>query len=122
MFFYKKVIESISREKLKWIEKETKVNYKVSKLTGENIFNVLLYSVLEKSELSLRTIEENYKRLLGEKTRHSSIASRLESIPVEFFKEIFQHLVEKIEQRGQVLSSPPLTFVHFWAPTRESIK
>ncbi|MGL9731974.1 MAG: hypothetical protein ACR5KX_04220 [Wolbachia sp.] len=38
---------------LEKIGKALGVDYKVSKLTGENIFNLLLYSILEKNELSL---------------------------------------------------------------------
>ena len=70
------------------------VNYRVSKLTGENIFNLLLYSILEKNELSLRTIEENYRRTFNLDTRHSSVASCLKTIPNEYFEKIFLFILQ----------------------------
>ncbi|MGL9762358.1 MAG: hypothetical protein ACR5LB_09515 [Wolbachia sp.] len=76
------------------IGKAVGVDYKVSKLTGENIFNLLLYSILEKNELSFRTIEENYPRMFNLDIRHSSAASRLKTIPVEYFEKIFLFILQ----------------------------
>lgn len=77
MFYYKEIMSKLPKAVLDKIGKAVGVDYKVSKLTGENVFNLLLYSMLEKNELSLRTIEENYRHIFNVDTRHSSIASRL---------------------------------------------
>jgi hypothetical protein len=49
---------------------------------------------LEKNELSLRTIEENYRRMFNLDTRHSSVASRLKTIPIEYFEKIFLFILQ----------------------------
>lgn len=85
----------IPDSKLNDFGQSSEVDYKVSKLVGKDIFNLLLYSLLEKNELSLRTVELNYKALFNSSTRHSSIASRLETIPVEYFKSIFEFVSEQ---------------------------
>lgn len=94
-FCYRDIISLIPDERLEEFARLAKVDYKVSKLRGKDIFNLLLYSVLEKHELSLRTIEENYSVLFRSKTRHSSIASRLETISVDYFSSIFNFLAAK---------------------------
>ena len=94
-YHYKDILSSIPESFLDQVAKEARVDYKVSKLTGKEVFNLLLFSVLEKDELSLRTIEENYKLLFNDTTRHSSIASRLQTINVDFFRSIFTYLSEK---------------------------
>lgn len=77
MFYYKEIIAKLPSAELEKIGEVVGVDYRVRKLTGENVFNLLLYSILEKNELSLRTIEENYRRIFNLDTRHSSVASRL---------------------------------------------
>lgn len=91
-YHYKDILDSIPESFLVQMAKEAKVDYKVSKLIGKDVFNLLLYSVLEKDELSLRTIEENYKLLFNDTTRHSSISSRLQTININFFRSIFSYL------------------------------
>ncbi|MGL9702385.1 hypothetical protein [Wolbachia endosymbiont of Cimex lectularius] len=93
-FYYKEIISKLPKVELDKIGKAVGVDYKVSKLTGENIFNLLLYSILEKNELSLRTIEENYRRMFNLDTRHSSAASRLKTIPIEYFEKIFLFILQ----------------------------
>lgn len=55
-FYYKEIIEYIPESKLDDFGESAEVDYKVSKLIGKDIFNLFLYSILEKDELSLRTI------------------------------------------------------------------
>ncbi|WCR58645.1 MAG: hypothetical protein PG978_000545 [Wolbachia endosymbiont of Ctenocephalides felis wCfeF] len=93
-FYYKEIISKLPKVELDKIGEAVGVDYKVSKLTGENIFNLLLYSILEKNELSLRTIEENYRRMFNLDTRHSSAASRLKTIPTEYFEKIFLFILQ----------------------------
>jgi hypothetical protein len=90
-FYYKEIISKLPKVELDKIGEAVGVD---SKLTGENIFNLLLYSILEKNELSLRTIEENYRRMFNLDTRHSSAASRLKTIPIEYFEKIFLFILQ----------------------------
>lgn len=92
MCYYKEIIAKLPSAELEKIGEAVGVDYRVRKLTGENIFNLLLYSILEKNELGLRTIEENYRRMFNLDTRHSSVASRLKTIPVEYFERIFSFI------------------------------
>ncbi|RDD34011.1 Transposase [Wolbachia endosymbiont of Cylisticus convexus] len=94
MFYYKEIISKLPRKELEKIGEAVGVDYRVSKLTGENVFNLLLYSILEKNELSLRIIEENYRRMFNIDTRHSSVASRLKTIPVKYFEKIFSFVLQ----------------------------
>ncbi|MCA4774557.1 hypothetical protein [Wolbachia endosymbiont of Mansonella perstans] len=88
-FYYKEIISKLPKVELDKIDEAVGADYRASKLTGENIFNLLLYNILEKNELSLLTIEESYHRMFNFDTRHSSVASRLETIPTEYFEKIF---------------------------------
>jgi len=53
-FYYKEIISKLPKVELDKIGEAVGADYRVSKLTGENILNLLLYSILEKNELSLR--------------------------------------------------------------------
>ena len=93
-FYYKEIISKLPKVELDKIGEAVGVDYRVSKFTGENIFNLLLYSILEKNELSLRTIEENYRRKFNLDTPHSSVASRLKTISIEYFEKIFLFILQ----------------------------
>ncbi|MDR1140015.1 MAG: hypothetical protein LBK93_05390 [Rickettsiales bacterium] len=95
-FYYKEIISKLPKVELNKIGEAVGVDYRVSKLIGENIFNMLLYSILEKNELSLSTIEENYCRMFNLDTRHSSIASRLKTIPIEYFEKTFLFILQNV--------------------------
>ena len=79
----------------------------VIKLDTVTVFKLVLYSILEGNQLSLRTIALNYgslsfglleKSALGNTTRHSSIRDRLVNIDVNFFKELYNKLLGQISQ------------------------
>ena len=93
--------------KKKWPDQETLVSLlhcpegrfifasRNKKRAGENIYNLLL---LEENTLSLRTVEENYRRMSKWDTGHSSLASRLrgKKPPNEYFEKIlFVFILQK---------------------------
>ena len=75
-----------------------KVDYQVKRLYGKTVFQLLLYGLLSAKELSFRVLEAlfegtNFQQLAGltdnKRTDHSSIADRLGTIKLDFFKDIF---------------------------------
>lgn len=90
---------------LKNLEEETNVNVQTKKLTGEIMFKLLLFSLLNSDRLSLRVIEEffNSEQFSSfadkgkTKVKHSGIGDRLGKIDFEFFQKIFEHLSEKFK-------------------------
>ena len=78
---------------------ETGVNRKAKKLEGRIVFNLLLFSLLNVKENSLRVMEKTFNSYLfqqlhstsiANKVRHSSIAERLKNIKVDFFEKLYQ--------------------------------
>jgi hypothetical protein len=52
------LLKLLPEEELKYLAAETKVNYQVKKLSGEIMFKLLLFSLLEHEKASLRIMEE----------------------------------------------------------------
>ena len=85
------------------LEKKTKVNYQVKKLTGEIMLKLLLFSLLNSDRISLRIMAElchspQFKILAQKdnlKTRHSTLSDRIANIDYRFFEKIFIALQEK---------------------------
>lgn len=86
----------------------TNVDYQVKKLTGRNMFNLMLMSILNSERLSLRVMEELYQSTpfkafagldSGEKTSHTSLSDRLSNINYEYFEEIFLETGRIINKR-----------------------
>ena len=80
---------------------EHKVDYKAKKLAGQQVFQLLLYGLLSGKELSLRILEELYESPIFQSLSswsdaktidHSSLAERLSTIKIEYFKGIFEHV------------------------------
>ncbi len=78
---------------------ETRVNRKAKKLEGRIVFNLLLFSLLNVKENSLRVMEKTFNSYLfqqlhstsiANKVRHSSIAERLRNINADFFEKLYQ--------------------------------
>lgn len=87
---------------------EHQVDYKVKKLTGQQMFQLLLYGLLSGKELSLRILEGLYESpifqslsssLDTETIDHSSLAGRLSTIKVDYFKDIFEHVSRSFTQK-----------------------
>ena len=101
------LLEFIPDNLLEKIEKETKVNYQVKKLNGKIIFKLLLMSLLDSKNISLRVMEEIYNspqfttlsgKRKSNKTRHSAISDRLTNINYIFFKKIFENLSQEFNE------------------------
>ena len=86
-------------EQLEQIASQTQVDWNVSRLRGEVILSLLLFGMCRSNRLSTRVLEHLYNSSFfdcfstkdaGHKTRHSSIAARLTSIPYEYFAADFE--------------------------------
>lgn len=97
------LLKLIPDDLIEKIEKETKVNHQVKKLTGLMMFKLILFSLLSTGRTSLRVMEEIYnsekfKVLTSRKngtTKHTTISDRIANINYVFFKEIFEFLYNK---------------------------
>lgn len=99
-------LKLIPKDLITNLEEIHDVNYQVSRLKGEKFFTLLLFSLIGSEKLSLRVLEELYNRNSeykaltdkgeGDKSRHSSISDRLNTINPDFFEDIFLHLSEGV--------------------------
>ena len=83
---------------------ETKVDYQVKKLYGRNIFNLLLYGLLNGERVGLRSLEDFYNskkfkvlfKLPGTKSaKYNSLSARLAKMNVRFFEMAFEEIYEQ---------------------------
>ena len=91
----------IPEEMLEELASETKVDkINTYKLKGKDLFQILLYSILEENKISLRMIEDVFGRHSFNffyknqalKVSKSGLSDRLKIIPYEFFERIFGKL------------------------------
>lgn len=98
----KEVISLIPDLLLDNIALETKVNYSVKKLQGQNIFRLFLYGVINCKTISLRILETIFNsskfqllfELKKQKIKHSGIGMRLTNIDYRYFEKIFKYLID----------------------------
>lgn len=90
----------VSQETFEELGQKYKVDFKAKKLSGQQFFKLLLHGLLSEKTMSLRVLEELYstpivQNMIGSnsdrKIDHSSLASRLSIINVEYFKALFEH-------------------------------
>lgn len=94
----KELLNLIPKETWEKLAIETKVNHKAKKLDGQIMFNLLVYSLLNVKENSLRAMEKTFSSFLfqelqsaqtSKKIRHSSIGERLRNINSDFFEQLY---------------------------------
>lgn len=106
-----KLLKFVPNDLLEKIEEETKVNYQVKKLNGKIMFKLLLMSLLDSKNISLRVMEEMYNssqfttlsaKTESNKTKHSTISDRLANVNCIFFKKIFKNLSQEFNKSFSV--------------------
>jgi len=99
------LLNMIPDEFLDKLSEETQVDYQVKKLTGKVIFKLLLYGLSSQKKLSWRILEMifshykflNFTQLSPDKRAdHSSLATRISKIKVDYFKKIHEVLNKEI--------------------------
>lgn len=97
---YAELISLVPDKLLDSLAVQTNVDYSVSKLTGKNMFSLLLYGLTAGTGISLRLLESAFNSDFfqaisgGASIRHSTIGERLAHMNVDYFKRIFDHLCE----------------------------
>jgi Transposase DDE domain len=80
------------------LSKATGVDYKVHKLTGSRIFNLLLYGLLSNDRTSLRTLEDDFNSPKFKfffnvpsnvNTKFNSLSDRFSTLSVDYFEQIY---------------------------------
>jgi len=103
----KEILGYIPNELLKQLSIEYKVDYQVKKLDGQTMFQLLLYSMLNVKENSLRVMEEFYHSLAFKSVstnthkgvKYNSIRDRLVNINPSYFEAIFQYCLDKFKAK-----------------------
>jgi len=100
------LLKFIPKEELEFLATETKVDYQVKKLDGITMFQLLLYSMINHNQSSLRVMERFYHsssfKMLADTgdqtTKFNSIRDRIVSMNPEFFEKIFYTLFDKFSK------------------------
>lgn len=116
-----KLLEFIPDNLLEKIERETKVNYQVKKMSGKIMFKLLLMSLLNSKNISLRVMEEIYESPQfatlsskeNNKTKHTTISDRLANIDYLFFKKIFENLSQEFYESFDILKQGKKNIMKF---------
>ncbi len=102
------LLKLIPDELLLDLAAETKVDYQVKKLYGQNVFNLLLYGLLSNERVGLRSLEDFYNsrkfkflfKLPGtaKSAKYNSISARLATMNVSFFEKAYEAIYEQCSQ------------------------
>jgi IS4 transposase len=93
------IIKLIPEDLFDFLAAETDVDYKVPKLKGKVMFQLILYTLLSTKKGSLRVMEsifssykfKSFYKIPQEKqTKYNSIRDRIDTIKVEYFERLFE--------------------------------
>lgn len=116
------IIKLLPEELLNELALETKVDHQVKKLSGEIIFKLILFSMLNSDKLSLRVMESflssaTFKSFAQEESlesKYNSIRDRICTINVSYFEQLFHKIFEiynKELKEEKALSKTDSTYV-----------
>ena len=103
----RELLKLIPEDLLDHLAEETNVDHQAKKLYGRNVFNLLLYGLLDGERVGLRTLQDFYNsryfkalfRLPGTKSvKYNSISARLARMNVDFFEKAYQSIYEQCSQ------------------------
>lgn len=102
------LLKLIPEELLLDIAAETNIDYQVKKLYGRNVFNLLLYALIEKERVGLRGLEDLYKSnkfktlfnlpASTKSAKYNSFSARLSKMNVRFFEQAYEAVYEQCSQ------------------------
>jgi len=118
----KDIIGLIPDELFDFLSLETKVDYQVKKLTGESVFKLILFSMLDSNKLSLRVMERflessKFKCFVDNadlSVKYNSIRDRICTINTDYFARLFESIFQIYNrelQEEQALSKADSTYV-----------
>lgn len=67
------------------------------RLTGQTVFVCLLNVIVNHPQLTLRLLEETFRKLTGQTADHSSFGKRLATVKPRYFEAIFRHLSRRVQ-------------------------
>ena len=97
---YQELINLVPEQLLEDLAVKTDVDRSVSKLTGRNMFSLLLYGLTSENSVSVRILEDVFKSPVlwtmhkQKPVHYSSISQRLKNMNPVYFEKIFTHLAE----------------------------
>lgn len=102
----KDLLNLIPEEDLQMFANETKVDHQVKKLSGHIIFQLFVFSFINRKRVSLRIMEEflrssSFKTLsnnLDIDAKYNSISDRLAMINPEYFEKIFHSVYDRFSK------------------------
>jgi len=110
------LLKLIPDELLLDLAAETKVDYQVKKLYGRNVFNLLLYGLLDGERVGLRSLQDFYNsrkfkalfKMPGttKSAKFNSLSARLATMNVSFFEKAYESIYE---QCSLLYDEPALT-------------
>lgn len=97
------ILKLIPDEELDFLSAETKVDFQVKKLTGMNMFKLLLFAMLHSDKPSLRVLESYYRNvkfkaltgIIDDTAKFNSIRDRICNINAVYFERIFKTVFNK---------------------------
>ena len=101
------LLKLIPEDLLDHLAEETNVDHQAKKLYGRNVFNLLLYGLIDGERVGLRSLQDFYNsryfkaifRLPGIKSvKYNSISARLARMNVDFFERAYQSIYEQCSQ------------------------
>ena len=105
------LLNLIPDEVLDKFGEQTKVDYQVKKLTGKVVFKLFIYALASRKELSWRLLEsifshykfKQFSSLPSDiRADHSSLATRLSTIKVDYFIKIHESLCDEVRKQFEV--------------------
>jgi hypothetical protein len=95
------LLQLIPEDHLAFLAAETKVDHQVKKLSGNVIFKLILFSMLDSQKVTLRVMESllqsaKFKQFSQSDSgaKYNSIRDRICNVNVEFFKRLFEDIFE----------------------------
>ena len=103
---FRELLGYISEEDLSFLSAETNVDHQVKKLKGSILFKLILYTMVESKDSSLRVMESFFNsskfRLLANtpklETKYNSLSDRITNIEASYFEKIFDLVFERFNR------------------------
>ena len=102
------IIDMIPDEQLDFLAASTSVDYKVHKLTGRTMLELLLYSLISEHNVSLRVMEQVFRSAqfaalspvaAATSTRFTSIRDRINTIDADYFQQLFAFCADRFNKQ-----------------------
>ena len=105
-YAYNNLIEALDQKIFDELNAEIKVDKCNHKITGQALFSILLYNIIETNRLSLRVMEESFNshtvnikhKNKAIKMSKSGIAHRLSTIDSSYFEKLLQSVVKSMSK------------------------